>query len=931
MARADSRAARVPRGSSRRRRPDVVLGAGGLRRRADGARRAPRGASPPPLTEADAHLGLANRLAAPFARRVFLAYAIPGRERRQVPRRRPPDPGSPTAARAARGGRERFGLPADGPVVAVFGGSSRRPARSTSSPSSACGDGGPAGAAPLRRARLRRARGRRVDAPRLRARAADRPLRRGARRLPTSSSPGRAAPCGSSPRPARPRCSSRTRTRPPTTRRRTPATSSAAAAPCLVPDAELDLRRLVDELLADPARLAAMRERDAALARPDAADEIADELVALAEAGRDRGAVPRAARRAAALLRRHRRRRHVRVRERRARLGRRGARLGRARHDLRTRRSTASRSTSAASPRRPTGWEVVVSTAHARHRCRGHRRAASLLAELVALQPVDRRRRRARQDDDRGDDRLRPRASSAATPPGSSAGSCRSSAATPAAGRGGSSSRATSRTARSAPAPADRGRHERRARPPRDVRLGGRGARRSSTSWLAARARRSCASWELERPSTWLSPSPASTTAGTPPRARRARARRRAARGGRRARSRRFARRRAPLRARRRGGRRPRRTTTTATTRPRSRSRSAPRASAPGGGLVRRLPAARLRAHAAPRPRSSARRSGSPTRSIVTDVTGARDAPRPGVTGKLVAGRAAAPVRAGWAPALDDAAALALAWVAPRRPRSSRSASASRGRWRGRSSTGSRGEPPGQWRAASMLEERRRPRAPDDDRHGRPGPCASRSPSSSQELVEPLALRGRERGLGAAVVGLGSNLLAADDGVAGLVLRLAGDARLRAGRGTSLLVAGGGASNAVCLHRARDAGLGGLEFACAIPGTAGGGVWMNAGAYGSDWSAILVRALVVTADGSGWLTPGELGLSYRHSTSARAGRRGVEYRLDSPVRRRRSRRSSPISSRAEGRRSRRTSARSERLQEPGGRSRRRGRCSSSAG
>jgi UDP-N-acetylmuramate dehydrogenase len=40
---------------------------------------------------------------------------------------------------------------------------------------------------------------------------------------------------------------------------------------------------------------------------------------------------------------------------------------------------------------------------------------------------------------------------------------------------------------------------------------------------------------------------------------------------------------------------------------------------------------------------------------------------------------------------------------------------------------------------------------------------------------------------------------------------------------------------------------------------------MNAGAYGSDWAAILVRALVVTADGSGWLTPQELGLSYRHS------------------------------------------------------------------
>jgi UDP-N-acetylmuramate dehydrogenase len=126
-------------------------------------------------------------------------------------------------------------------------------------------------------------------------------------------------------------------------------------------------------------------------------------------------------------------------------------------------------------------------------------------------------------------------------------------------------------------------------------------------------------------------------------------------------------------------------------------------------------------------------------------------------------------------------------------------------------------------------------------------------------------LRGaRERGLGVAAVGLGSNLLAADDGVDMLVVRLAGDLAVARTEGT-VLVAGGGATNAVCLHRARAAGLGGLEFACAIPGTAGGGVWMNAGAYGSDWSAIVVRALVATADGTGWLTPAELGLSYRHS------------------------------------------------------------------
>src|SRR5205814_4729526 len=64
----------------------------------------------------------------------------------------------------------------------------------------------------------------------------------------------------------------------------------------------------------------------------------------------------------------------------------------------------------------------------------------------------------------------------------------------------------------------------------------------------------------------------------------------------------------------------------------------------------------------------------------------------------------------------------------------------------------------------------------------------------------------------------------------------------------------------------RAAGLGGFEFACAIPGTAGGGVRMNAGAYGSDWAAILERALVVSAEEADWRTPAELGLSYRRST-----------------------------------------------------------------
>jgi UDP-N-acetylmuramate dehydrogenase len=136
-------------------------------------------------------------------------------------------------------------------------------------------------------------------------------------------------------------------------------------------------------------------------------------------------------------------------------------------------------------------------------------------------------------------------------------------------------------------------------------------------------------------------------------------------------------------------------------------------------------------------------------------------------------------------------------------------------------------------------------------------------PETEAELAEALAFAAG-RGVGVFVVGLGSNLLVADDGVDGLVLKLSGELAAAETQG-ELLVCGGGAPNAVALHRARAAGLGGFEFACAIPGTAGGGVWMNAGAYGGDWRTVMARAYVVTADGAGWRTSDELGMSYRHS------------------------------------------------------------------
>lgn len=159
-------------------------------------------------------------------------------------------------------------------------------------------------------------------------------------------------------------------------------------------------------------------------------------------------------------------------------------------------------------------------------------------------------------------------------------------------------------------------------------------------------------------------------------------------------------------------------------------------------------------------------------------------------------------------------------------------------------------------------------------------PTALARPRTLAELGDALRYA-RAEGLGVFVVGLGSNVLAADGSLDVLVVRLEGElAAVDVGQG--LLRAGGGATNAVCLHRARAAGLGGLEFACAIPGTAGGGVFMNAGAYGRDWNEILARALVVSAEGDEWRSPGELGLSYRHS-ELRPGEvvAAVEFQLES--------------------------------------------------
>ena len=148
---------------------------------------------------------------------------------------------------------------------------------------------------------------------------------------------------------------------------------------------------------------------------------------------------------------------------------------------------------------------------------------------------------------------------------------------------------------------------------------------------------------------------------------------------------------------------------------------------------------------------------------------------------------------------------------------------------------------------------------------GTGGPAAFLGePADDGSLVEMLRWA-REEQQEIAVIGLGSNLLPADAGFDGLVLRLAGElTRIEVGEAGAVL--GGGASLAAAVRKVGDAGLAGFEFACAIPGTMGGAVRMNAGAYGREIVDVLVTATICSADGRRTVPASELGLMYRHST-----------------------------------------------------------------
>jgi UDP-N-acetylmuramate dehydrogenase len=139
-------------------------------------------------------------------------------------------------------------------------------------------------------------------------------------------------------------------------------------------------------------------------------------------------------------------------------------------------------------------------------------------------------------------------------------------------------------------------------------------------------------------------------------------------------------------------------------------------------------------------------------------------------------------------------------------------------------------------------------------------------PDSSERLTALLAWA-EAGGIAVGVVGSGSNLLIADAGFRGLVMKLDGSLATIERDGTRLLCGGGARLPQAAARAARD-GLSGLEFGVNIPGTVGGAVRMNANAYGGELGRVLESVTVCTPGGSERRQPDDLGFRYRGSNLA---------------------------------------------------------------
>jgi UDP-N-acetylmuramate dehydrogenase len=142
------------------------------------------------------------------------------------------------------------------------------------------------------------------------------------------------------------------------------------------------------------------------------------------------------------------------------------------------------------------------------------------------------------------------------------------------------------------------------------------------------------------------------------------------------------------------------------------------------------------------------------------------------------------------------------------------------------------------------------------------GPAALSVTVGDVEAFPPLLTLCREENIPWMVLGNGSNLLVRDGGFAGVVFRLpVGEATVV---GDTLICPAGAMLKSVC-RTAREASLSGLEFAYGIPGTVGGALFMNAGAYDGQMADVVAEATVADASGVYTLLAAELALSYRHS------------------------------------------------------------------
>jgi UDP-N-acetylmuramate dehydrogenase len=139
-------------------------------------------------------------------------------------------------------------------------------------------------------------------------------------------------------------------------------------------------------------------------------------------------------------------------------------------------------------------------------------------------------------------------------------------------------------------------------------------------------------------------------------------------------------------------------------------------------------------------------------------------------------------------------------------------------------------------------------------------------PGGNSKVVELLAWAS-SNDVPVGVIGSGSNLLVADSGFQGLVIKLDGHLAEIAFDAERVLC-GGGARLPRVAARAADEGLAGLEFGVNIPGTVGGAIRMNANAYGGELASVLEWAEVASPDGVERRTPDQFDFSYRHSNVA---------------------------------------------------------------